>query len=94
MDPTEIFVSIVTYVLLAITIFLLSFGTYALYKSTMSSGELEYCYVEFVAPPELPPMYRLRGFRSWRADSTLGTYLTIEKTVEAAASLHCSISKR
>ncbi len=60
-------------------------------KSVTSDGRIEYCYVDMISPQGLMPQYRLYGFRSWRPNADLGTYVSIDDAVAASKKLECKM---
>ena len=64
---------------------------FAIFKSTMASGKVDFCYVEKTTVEISGQSYVLHGFRSWRGDNNLGIYKTPDEVKSAAEKFGCQL---
>jgi hypothetical protein len=92
MSVGKITSNVLEVLLTAVIIGVIGLIAYCIAGALLSSGEVDYCYVE--AYSSTPPIYYLRGHRSWRDDSHLGNFSTMEETKRNADILNCPILKK
>lgn len=73
----------------AIVAVVLALGTLGFLSAT-ADGRVVYCYVEVITTPDIP-LYRLKGFRSWREDRHYATFTSLADAKAAADKLGCKV---
>lgn len=64
---------------------------WVVYKNTTSSGQIEFCYIDYSKSTK---DYQLNAFKEWRVDDNLGNYSDIEKAKAAADAINCPLGKK
>jgi hypothetical protein len=67
---------------------------YCVYHKTVSSDQIEYCYIEEVASYDKSPVYELVGYRSWTNNICISRHDTIINAYKAAEMLKCPLLRK
>jgi hypothetical protein len=91
MTIDDLIPKMIFWILSTVVIFFVALGGYSLVMSMRADGRVTYCYLSYVSPSQMPPMWELRGFREWREDSHIGVYPSNDQAVSAAKLISCPL---